>query len=274
MSNNANWTGERLETFVFNESTIEHLHRYAIACELAAGKAVLDIACGEGYGSNLLAAKAASVTGMDIDSGSIDKAAKKYQKENLRFIQAGAEKIPAADAQFDLVVSFETLEHLADHDTMIKELKRVLKPGGLLLISTPDKKNYSDNRNYKNPFHLKELYRNEFEALLTSAFSQVRIYDQQMTHSSFINESNATGLTTYSGNYTSIEKNKSGEALYMLALAADSELPALPNSLFTGQSVLEQALAEREKMVTNTLTYKLGHVLLYPFKLVRGIFKK
>ncbi|MBL7749096.1 MAG: class I SAM-dependent methyltransferase, partial [Chitinophagaceae bacterium] len=165
MSNNANWTGERLETFVFNESTIEHLHRYAIACGLAAGKTVLDIACGEGYGSYLLAAKAASVTGMDIDNTTIKKATQKYPKENLRFTQATAEKIPAADAQFDMVVSFETLEHLEDHDTMIKEIKRVLKPGGLLVISTPDKKNYSDKRNYKNPFHLKELYRNEFEAL-------------------------------------------------------------------------------------------------------------
>ncbi|MBL7747081.1 MAG: class I SAM-dependent methyltransferase, partial [Chitinophagaceae bacterium] len=232
-----------------------------------------DIACGEGYGSYLLAAKAASVTGMDIDNTTINKAAQKYPKDNLRFTQAAAEKIPAADAQFDMVVSIETLEHLADHDTMIKEIKRVLKPGGLLVISTPDKKNYSDKRNYKNPFHLKELYRNEFEALLKSAFSQVRIYDQQMTYSSFINEANATGLTTYSGNYSSIEKNKPGEALYLLALAADSDLPTLPNSLFTGQSIVEQALAERERMVTNTLTYKLGHVLLYPFKLLRGIFK-
>lgn len=67
MNKKKNWTGERLETFVLNDSTIEHLHRYAIAKELAQGKHVLDIACGEGYGSNLLASSARFVDGVDID---------------------------------------------------------------------------------------------------------------------------------------------------------------------------------------------------------------
>lgn len=274
MSKQADWTGERLETFVFNESTVEHLHRYAIAMELAAGKKVLDIACGEGYGSNLLASKAAHVTGMDIDQPTIEKAGAKYKRDNLSFAVAKAEKIPAADNVFDLVVSFETLEHLQDHHAMIKEIKRVLKPDGLLLISTPDKKNYSDNKDHKNPFHLRELYRNEFETLLKSAFSQLSIFDQQMTYSSFINAAGATGLDTYTGDYATIEKNKPGEALYLIAFASDNELPHLPNSLFTGNSIIEQALTEREKMVTNTITYRLGHFILYPFKLIRNIFKK
>lgn len=274
MSKQADWTGERLETYVFNESTIEHLHRYAIAIELASGKTVLDIACGEGYGSNLLASKAAYVTAMDIDKAAIENASAKYKKDNLHFKVAQAEKIAAADNEFDLVVSFETLEHLSDHDSMIKEIKRVLKPDGLLLISTPDKKNYSDNKGYKNPFHLKELYRNEFETLLKSSFSQVRIYDQQMAYSSFINGAGATGLDSYTGDYTTIEKNKPGEALYLIALASDNALTNLSNSLFTGHSIVEQALTEREKMVTNTITYRLGHFILYPFKLIRNIFKK
>lgn len=73
MSKIKDWTGERLETFVFNETTIEHLHRYAIAMEFCSGKTVLDIACGEGYGSNLLSAKATHVTGMDADAITIEK---------------------------------------------------------------------------------------------------------------------------------------------------------------------------------------------------------
>ena len=140
MSKIKDWTGERLETFVFNETTIEHLHRYAIAMEFCSGKTVLDIACGEGYGSNLLSAKATHVTGMDADAITIEKATAKYKRDNLYFVQSKAEKIAAADTEFDIVVSLETLEHLSDHTAMMKEIKRVMKPGGLLIISTPDKK--------------------------------------------------------------------------------------------------------------------------------------
>ncbi len=274
MSKMAGWTGERLETFVFNGTTIEHLHRYALAMELAAGKKVLDIACGEGYGSNLLATKATHVTGMDADEITIEKATAKYKKDNICFVQSQAEKIAASDNEFDLVVSFETLEHLSDHTTMMKEIKRVLKQGGLLIISTPDKKEYTDKKMHENPFHIKELYRNEFEELLKSTFSHVQIFTQQMTYSSFINAAAVTGLNIYSGDFTDIKRNHPAESHFLFALASDAGLPILSNSLFNGNSIIEQALTEREKMVTNTITYRLGHFILYPFKLIRDIFKK
>ena len=86
MSKQAEWTGERMETFVLNELTIEHLHRYALAFEFADGKKVLDIACGEGYGSNLLATKASHVSGMDIDKATIEKAKAKYDKDIAVFL--------------------------------------------------------------------------------------------------------------------------------------------------------------------------------------------
>jgi ubiquinone/menaquinone biosynthesis C-methylase UbiE len=274
MSKQPQWTGERLETFVQNEATTEHLHRYAMAMELAGGKNVLDIACGEGYGTNLLAGKAAQVTGMDIDTLTIKKAAEKYQQENIQFTEANAEKIPAADNTFDLVISFETLEHVTEQQLMIQEIKRVLKKDGILLLSTPDKKNYSDATGYKNPFHKKELYRNEFESLLQASFRQVKIFGQQITHSSFISVGDTKGFSHYTGNFDTLEKDKPGEPLYFIALASDSELPLLYSSLFTGHSIMEQALMEREKMVTNTISYKLGHFLLYPFKRIRTFLKK
>jgi ubiquinone/menaquinone biosynthesis C-methylase UbiE len=274
MSKQPQWTGERLETFVQNEATTEHLHRYAMAMELAGGKNVLDIACGEGYGTNLLAGKAAQVTGMDIDTLTIKKAAEKYQQENIQFTEANAEKIPAADNTFDLVISFETLEHVTEQQLMIQEIKRVLKKDGILLLSTPDKKNYSDATGYKNPFHKKELYRNEFESLLQASFRQVKIFGQQITHSSFISVGDTKGFSHYTGNFDILEKDKPGEPLYFIALASDSELPLLYSSLFTGHSIMEQALMEREKMVTNTISYKLGHFLLYPFKRIRTFLKK
>lgn len=268
------WTGERLETDILNETTIEHLHRYGIAMELVANQKVLDIACGEGYGSSLLAAKALHVTGMDIDASTIESATAKYKKDNLSFVLSSAEKISAPDSTFDIVVSFETLEHLQHQEAMITEIKRVLRPGGILLISTPDKTNYTDNRNYKNPYHLKELYRNEFEALLKSTFRHIRIYDQQMMYASYINTADLTGLDIYTGNYTTIEKNKKSNPLYVIAIASDNEPPHLSNSLFSGNSIVEQALMEREEMVTRTITYRLGHFILFPFKGIRKLFKK
>ncbi len=133
------WTGERLETFVLNETTVEHLHRYGIVMPFIEDKTVLDIACGEGYGSKLLSSKALKVIGVDIDLETIEKASKKYGSSNLTFIQGSADKIPVKDGSIDTVVSFETIEHHDKHNEMMNEIKRVLKPGGILIISSPEK---------------------------------------------------------------------------------------------------------------------------------------
>src|SRR4051812_21778603 len=148
------WSGERLETFILDESTIEHLHRYALAKEYVKKKTVLDIACGEGYGSNLLAEEADLVHGVDIDEETIRRASAKYVRKNLSFKAGNACSIPFPDNHFDVVVSFETIEHVHDHYSMVTELKRVLKEDGILIISSPDRKNYSDANAYKNPFHV------------------------------------------------------------------------------------------------------------------------
>lgn len=274
MSINKNWTGERLETNVFTETSIEHLHRYALAMELVAGKKVLDIACGEGYGSNLLSKIAGHVTGVDIDADVINNAKEKYLSKNLQFLTGSVDNIPAADDQFDIVVSFETLEHTGDHEKMASEIKRVLKPEGLLIISTPDKKNYSDKTGYKNPFHMKELYPEEFSGLLHRYFKNVQVLSQQITLSSVITTGDAAGLKMYTGDYSNIQTDNTENRLYCIALASDTMLPSINNSLFNGRSVFAEAVSEKEKMVTNTLTYKLGHMILYPAKLLRKLFKK
>ncbi len=269
-----NWTGERLETDVFNETTIEHLHRYAIAMDFVQDKEVLDIACGEGYGSNLLAENARQVSGIDIDNNIISKAKNKYRKKNLQFLTGATENIPTADKQFDVVVSFETLEHIADHEKMMTEIKRVLQPDGLLVISTPDKKNYSDKEGYKNPFHVKELYLEEFSALLHKHFKNVQLLNQQITLSSVITAENANGLNLYKGDYEEIKNDLGENCLYFIAFASDELLPLLKNSLFNGQSVFAKAVSAKEKIMTGTITYKLGHALLYPAKLIKKLFSK
>ena len=154
-----------METFVFNEATLEHLHRYAVALNFVENKMVLDIACGEGYGANLLAEKASAVTGVDIDEITIKKAEQKYKRSNLGFIKGDVLSIPVADNTIDVAISFETIEHISEHEKMIFEIKRVLKDDGIFIVSTPDKKNYSDESGYVNLHHQKELYENEFKEL-------------------------------------------------------------------------------------------------------------
>src|ERR1035438_3461036 len=110
-----NWTGERLETHIYNYNTIEHLHRYAMATQLVTDKIVLDIASGEGYGSNLLSKFSKKVYGVDISAETIELASKKYLKNNLQFKVGSTSNIPIPDNTIDVVVSFETIEHHNQH---------------------------------------------------------------------------------------------------------------------------------------------------------------
>ncbi|MFC7552845.1 class I SAM-dependent methyltransferase [Pseudoroseomonas wenyumeiae] len=108
---------------------IEHLHRYFLAREASRGLDVLDIASGEGYGSALLAQVARSVIGVDVAEGAVDYAQQNYKRDNLRFLHGDGRAIPVADASVDVVVSFETLEHLYEQDMFLAECRRVLRPG-------------------------------------------------------------------------------------------------------------------------------------------------
>lgn len=272
MSDAKKWTGERWETFVHNETALEHLHRYALACEFSTGKKVLDIACGEGYGSYLLAGNASFVTGLDIDESTIKAASQKYKTSQLNFITADARVTPLPAHSFDLLVSFETLEHLEEHEQLLEEFKRLLKPGGLLIISTPDKDLYSDKTGYRNPFHKKELNRKEFELLLQKYFSQFRILTQETCHSSLIINTGQSRFDIYNGDQQQLEKNKPPTGLYLVAIASDEALPEINSSVFNGRSVLQQALEVQERMLRQTVSYRIGHLLLSPFKWVKKLF--
>lgn len=172
------YTGERFvpsDDFMNDETAYEHLHRYHHVLEIVRGKVVLDIACGEGYGSFCLARNARTVYGVDIDSSCIEHARKKYAGENVEFIQGDVSKIPLPDRSVDIVISFETIEHLdeAKQALFLQEIKRVLIENGKLIISTPDKTNYSERYSYQNEFHVKEFAKQEFHTFLKSYFENI-----------------------------------------------------------------------------------------------------
>jgi ubiquinone/menaquinone biosynthesis C-methylase UbiE len=174
------FTGERFLPNEAGEMWAEHWHRYHAIQHLAAGKRVLDVACGEGYGSALLSRVASTVSGVDISNEAITHATAVYStQKNLTFIEASCTQLPFADHSFDVVVSFETIEHITEHDAFLDEIKRVLTVDGLLIISSPNKAEYSDARNFQNEFHVKELYRDELAALIAKRFAHARWLSQR-----------------------------------------------------------------------------------------------
>jgi ubiquinone/menaquinone biosynthesis C-methylase UbiE len=268
------YTGERLETHEQGEGMIEHLHRYAIAMDLCKGKTVLDIASGEGYGSNLLATVASKVTGVDIDVETVRAANEKYsaKQSNLEFIQGSADKIPTGSGLFDVAVSFETIEHHDKHREMMTELKRVLKPDGLLIISSPDKLFYSDKPGTTNPFHVKELYKDEFRSLLTSHFKNVELFRQKAFFSSVItpDEDNKgkKGIQFYEGNYSAISSGAGIESVYLVALASDSPFESLEASLFKDYNFIKNM----RKRFEATSRFQFGNLVLNPIQFFKQKF--
>ncbi len=186
ISSKLSFTGERFLPECPREIWYEHWHRYAFARRFAAGKVVLDAASGEGYGAALLAGEAKQVCALDISAHSQRHAAGQYTAPNLSFYLAECGSLPFVDNSFDLVTSFETLEHLLEQRQMLAEFSRVLCDDGLLLISTPDRENYSELNGLDNPYHLRELYRNQFEELLATHFSSYRLWGQKLLFQSAI----------------------------------------------------------------------------------------
>lgn len=226
------FTGERFTPECVREIAYEHWHRYGFALTLASGKKVLDAACGEGFGAALLSMKAASVDALDIDAASIEHASKRYgAKEGLVFRQADVTQLDfLPDQSFDVITSFETLEHVIDHDRMLAGFRRLLKPDGLLLISTPDKKNYTDAAGVVNPHHVRELYFDEFSVLLDRYFPAKKIYTQKLLFQSCLwaldQEGRAEALVQNSeGN---IAQGMAYPPMYYVAVCASS-----PHSLET-----------------------------------------
>lgn len=224
--------GERYLSGIGGQIEAEHVHRYVFAAGLCDGKDVLDIACGEGYGSAMLAGVAESVVGVDIDEATIERARASYAASGVEFEPGDCVSIPYQKDSFDVVVSFETIEHIEDQTRFLREVRRVLRPGGLFICSTPDTAVYQ-HPDGKNPFHTKELTRDEFDQLVAKRFANIRLLGQRLISGSIIarGESARAELTS-TGDGSAFRRSSADErATFMIAVCSDDRLPRIDSNI-------------------------------------------
>lgn len=158
----------------------EHINRYVFASSFIKDKVVLDVACGTGYGSSYLIRKGAKmVIGGDLSEDCLEYAKRHYIKKGLIFLKLDAIELPFPRKYFDVVVSFETIEHLTNYKKFLSECKRVLKKGGLFICSTPNKQIFSPHSNVSIPVHTHEFYISEFYNLVKEYFINVSLHGQR-----------------------------------------------------------------------------------------------
>jgi SAM-dependent methyltransferase len=238
------FTGERYTSDVSGPIRHQHHHRYLFAARFCADRDVLDVACGEGYGSALLGAVARRVRGVDLDPETVTFAERNYATPNVSFRQGDAARLEEREA-FDVVISFETIEHLVEHDAFIDGVCRALRPGGLLIISSPDKTIYTDADEYKNEFHQHELDRAEYKDLIGRRFANVTVYNQDSIVGSLIGPEGGmpASLELFSSEDGRTYRRFMGtpRAHYLIALASDAPLPLAPASALDDTSWVRQA---------------------------------
>ncbi len=255
----------------------EHFHRYLWAAQLVAGRRVLDLASGEGFGAALLSETAAAVTGVDIDATAVEHAQLNYTADNLDYRTADARDLGQFDtATFDVVVAFELIEHIVEQEQVLAEIRRVLIPGGLLIVSTPDRSGYDQGPGNENPFHAKELVRDEFDALLGMHFVFHRLWAQHVVDGSVfhaIQPSTSANARTDGVRASSFLLERAGDEwrpaadlplVYMVALASDADLPAVPpaSSLSDAQLTLTSSrLTELADRLNKEIVSRDGEIV-------------
>jgi SAM-dependent methyltransferase len=176
------FTGERFVPGVegLEELYTEHMSRYLLASRMASGKTVLDVGCGCGYGTHLLATGGArAVLGIDSSEEAIAYSAEHYRHPALVFSVMDAER-PGLDRAFDLITCFEMIEHVPHPSAVLEGMARALAPGGLVMVSTPNRLVYrAGGEDGSNPYHYREYSREEFDGLLDELFPHRMILDQR-----------------------------------------------------------------------------------------------
>jgi O-antigen biosynthesis protein len=258
------WTGERYlpdidSNIIGAEIHYEHLHRYAFASQFTKGKATLDLASGEGYGSFMLSQEANRVIGIEIDLGAVEHARTKYSKSNLEYRQGSILEIPIEGEKiFDVIVCFEALEHIQDQEKLLLEVKRLLKDNGMFIVSTPNKLEYSDKPGYKNPFHLRELYFDELRDLLSSYFENIYPFGQRVNVGSNIWNLSAERFLVHTefavakiGNSFSFANEVDKSPLYFIIIATNINLEKTPKINSYLIDISNTLIAQRDKHIVD-----------------------
>ena len=219
-------TGERLIPEGHTQSLTygEHLSRYRSVLEVVKDKIVVDIASGAGYGTNLIASKAKHVTGVDYSEDAIEYAKKLYSATNLKFIKGDALDLPFEDNSVDVVVSLETIEHLTDPEKFVKEVKRVLRPNGVFIVSTPNDDEYIEG----NEFHLHEFRLKDLKKLINKYFNNSKFYYQGSYFAAGLYSENAfKSEHIWTGVVAKTFGQNTAKAIYFQAIASDETVPEL-----------------------------------------------
>jgi SAM-dependent methyltransferase len=237
------FTGERLTASIHGQVEIEHYHRYLFCRGFCRDRDVLDVASGEGYGAAQLSQVANFVVGVEYASQTAVNAAVNFAKPNLRFLSADARSLPLSDTSVDVVTSFETIEHFDRQDDFVAEVRRVLRPDGCFIVSTPDRDVYSPPGAPPNPFHVREFNRSEFLDLLHRHFRYVCLVRQRPVLASGLIPEEAASISPLifervdDGSFLS--DTTLPKAPYLLAIASELTPRLAPFSLFIEHSDID-----------------------------------
>jgi len=226
----------------------EHLVRYRAISALVQGKVVADIASGSGYGSAILGETAQSVVGFDADQDAVQYATEQYGSSNVTFNRADALNIPLDDHSVDVAVTFETIEHIEDYEGFLDELARVVRPGGLVVVSTPNDLEFPEG----NHFHLHEFERAELIDQLRRRFDYIDEYFQATWKYVAIdrldNLSTEMGLPQSTANFAPIQPD---QVLYFYFLCSNDPIrQSITPLAAVGEHYSERSRVEEEARVT------------------------
>ncbi|HEY2180653.1 MAG TPA: glycosyltransferase [Solirubrobacteraceae bacterium] len=243
------WTGERCVPWAPDVQVVyEHFHRYLWAARLVGDKRVLDLGSGEGFGAAILADAAREVVGVDVDERTVEHANLNWSSPTVSFVRGSALDLSTFEnGSFDAVVAFEIIEHLTDQSQMLAEVSRVLASDGILIVSTPDRRMYSEASAQENPFHERELSYQEFSSLLGETFANTALWGQRTITGSHLRatepprEDAPAAQSDFFIERAGEEWRVAGPpaAVYLVAVASDAQLPAAPASSTLGDCGLE-----------------------------------
>ena len=247
----------------------EHFHRYMWAARVIEGRRVLDLGSGEGFGAAILAGSATHVVGVDVDERTVEHSKLNYGGPDLEFQVGSALDLSTfEDGSFGAVVAFEIIEHVQDQERVLDEVARVLGDEGILVVSTPDRRLYSEATGQHNPFHERELTLEEFQELLGSHFPHVAGWGQRTISGSHLHalegpqrEVGSTDGPDFYIERAGDEWREAGDpaALYVVALASKAPLPEMAGTSTLADCGIElvrakeldtaHALGERDEVI-------------------------